>query len=150
MQNNALERDIAELNYMPMAHLKELWQSYYSTPAPHFNKLKLVNKLAYRMQELEYGGLPQEVINLLMDYGNGVKKIGTELMAERAGFSRITLSKIEKGDSGASVGAYVSALFVLGMLDRLQDIADARHDLIGLILEEERLPKRIRIPKIGK
>jgi len=33
------------------------------------------------------------------------------------------------------------------MLDRLQDIADGRHDLTGLMLEEERLPKRIRIPK---
>ena len=74
MQNNMLERDIAELSYMPMEHLKELWQSYYNTPAPHFNKVTLVNKLAYRMQELEYGGLKQEVINLLMDYGNGIKK----------------------------------------------------------------------------
>lgn len=95
MQNNILERDIAELNYMPMAHLKELWQSYYNTPAPHFNKLTLINKLAYRMQELEYGGLTQEVINLLMDYGNGVKKkrkrkamkpvVGTRLMREYDG-----------------------------------------------------------------
>jgi len=76
------------------------------------------------------------------------RRIGTELMAERAGFSRITLNKIEKGDSGVSVGAYVSALFVLGMLDRLQDIADARHDLTGLMLEEERLPRRIRAPKV--
>lgn len=74
MQNNMLERDIAELSYMPMKHLKELWQSYYNTPAPHFNKVTLINKLAYRMQELEYGGLKQEVINLLMDYGNGIKK----------------------------------------------------------------------------
>lgn len=75
------------------------------------------------------------------------RRIGTELMAERAGFSRMTLSKVEKGDSGVSIGAYVSALFVLGMLDRLKDIADARHDLTGLMLEEERLPKRIRISK---
>jgi len=78
------------------------------------------------------------------------RRIGTELMAERAGFSRITLSKVEKGNSGVSIGAYVSALFVLGMLDRLKDIADARHDLTGLMLEEERLPKRIRMPKEKK
>lgn len=96
MQNNMLERDIAELSYMPMEHLKELWQSYYNTPAPHFNKITLINKLAYRMQELEYGGLKQEIINLLMDYGNGIKKkkqrrkalkpvVGTRLMREYDG-----------------------------------------------------------------
>lgn len=78
------------------------------------------------------------------------RRIGTELLAERAGFSRITLSKVEKGDSGVSIGAYVSALFVLGMLDRLKDIADARHDLTGLMLEEERLPKRIRYSSKNK
>ena len=95
MQNNTLERDIAELNYTPMAHLKELWQSYYNTPAPHFNKLTLVNKLAYRMQELEYGSLRQETINLLIDYGSGARKklkrramkpvVGTRLMREYEG-----------------------------------------------------------------
>ena len=67
MQTNTIERDIAELNYMPMAHLKALWQSYYNTPAPQFNKLTLVNKLAYRMQEMAYGGLKQEVINQLLE-----------------------------------------------------------------------------------
>jgi hypothetical protein len=36
---------------------------------------------------------------------------------------------------------------VLGMTDRLADVADPRHDSVGLALEEERLPQRIRIPK---
>lgn len=95
MQNNTLERDIAELSYMPMEHLKELWQSYYNTPAPHFNKVTLINKLAYRMQELEYGSLRKEAINLLIDYGSGVRKkrkrkamkpvVGTRLMREYNG-----------------------------------------------------------------
>lgn len=72
------------------------------------------------------------------------RRIGMELMSERAGFSRITLSKIEKGDPGVSMGAYASALFVLGMSDHLSDLADASHDIIGRELEEESLPKRIR------
>jgi hypothetical protein len=41
----------------------------------------------------------------------------------------------------------VTVLFVLGMTDRLADVADPRHDSVGLALEEERLPERIRIPR---
>lgn len=32
----------------------------------------------------------------------------------------------------------------MGMVDRLADVADPRHDLVGLQLEEEHLPQRIR------
>ena len=73
-----------------------------------------------------------------------------ELMSERCGFSRITLSKIEKGDPSVSMGSYASALFVLGMSDHLAGVADASHDLVGRELEEERLPKRIRMPQDNK
>jgi hypothetical protein len=31
------------------------------------------------------------------------------------------------------------------MIDRLSDLADPRHDSVGLELDEEHLPKRIRI-----
>lgn len=78
------------------------------------------------------------------------RRITMELMSEHAGFSRITLAKIEKGDAGVSMGAYASALFVLGMTDQLIQIADAAHDIVGHALEEERLPKRIRIPQTGQ
>lgn len=74
------------------------------------------------------------------------RRITMELMSERAGFSRITLSKIEKGDPSVSMGSYSSALFVLGMVDNLAKLADASYDIVGRELEEERLPKRIRIP----
>lgn len=42
---------------------------------------------------------------------------------------------------------YASVLFVLGMSNRLADLADVRHDEAGLALEEEYLPKRIRLPR---
>ena len=66
-------------------------------------------------------------------------------MAERALISRMTLNKVEKGNPGVSLGIYATVLFVLGMTDRLAELADARHDAVGLGLEEERLPQRIRI-----
>jgi hypothetical protein len=65
-------------------------------------------------------------------------------MAERASISRMTLHKLERGEPGVSMGAYATVLFILGMADRLADLADARNDVVGLTLEEERLPQRIR------
>lgn len=65
-------------------------------------------------------------------------------MAERAFISRNTLARVEKGDAGVSMGIYASVLFVLGMADRLGELADAAGDPVGLGLEEERLPRRIR------
>jgi hypothetical protein len=39
------------------------------------------------------------------------------------------------------------ALFVLGFGEALGNLTDARHDDQGLLLDEERLPKRVRIKK---
>lgn len=74
------------------------------------------------------------------------RRIPTTVMAERALMSRMTLNKIEKGDPSVGLGMYATVLFVLGMADRLSDLADPRHDAIGLSLEDELLPKRIRRP----
>ncbi len=72
------------------------------------------------------------------------RRIPTELMAERADISRMTLNKMEQGDPGVSIGAYASVLFVLGLIGRIDELADASHDATGLAVEEEHLPKRIR------
>src|SRR5262245_8177232 len=73
-----------------------------------------------------------------------------QIAAERASISRMTLLKIEKGEPGVAMGSYATVLFVLGLADRLPDIADPKNDAIGLQLEEDRLPKRIRIPRQPK
>jgi hypothetical protein len=69
------------------------------------------------------------------------------IVAERASVSKPTLIRIERGDPGVAAGNYARVLFVLGMIDRLADLADARNDPVGLQLEEENLPKRIRGPR---
>lgn len=69
------------------------------------------------------------------------------LMAERASISRTTLTKAEKGAPGVSLGIYATLLFVLGLVDRLESLADLRTDEVGLALDEERLPQRIRLPR---
>ncbi|MBS0654890.1 MAG: helix-turn-helix domain-containing protein [Verrucomicrobia bacterium] len=75
------------------------------------------------------------------------RRIPMELAAARAGISRTTLSKIEKGDEGVAVGAYVRVMFIMGMVQRFAELADMKFDQIGLELESEKLPKRIRIGK---
>lgn len=72
------------------------------------------------------------------------RRIPTALMAQRASISRTTLSKVEKGEPGVSLGNYAAVLFVLGLSNRLGDLADVRTDSVGLELEDENLPKRIR------
>lgn len=75
------------------------------------------------------------------------RRIPTTLMSERAFISRATLGRLEKGDPGVSLGSYASVLFVLGLTDRLKNLVDANNDPVGRALEEERLPKRIHLPK---
>jgi len=72
------------------------------------------------------------------------RRIPAAVMAERASISRTTLNKLEKGEPGVSMGGYATALFVLGMTERLRDLADVKSDNVGLELEGERLPRRIR------
>ena len=68
-------------------------------------------------------------------------------MAERASVSRDDLGKVERGDPGVSLGTYATVLFVLGLADRIRDLADIRTDTVGLELEAEQLPQRIRRPR---
>jgi hypothetical protein len=75
------------------------------------------------------------------------RRIPVAILAERSSISRMTLNKVEKGAPGVSLGTYATVLFVLGMVDRLAEVADPRHDTVGLELEEEHLPQRIRLSR---
>jgi DNA-binding XRE family transcriptional regulator len=94
--------------------------------------------------------LPLPVRTALRKLGGDIRdarlrrRIPTKIMAERASISRTTLNKVEKGDPGVSLGIYATVLFVLGLHERLAEIADAKADAVGLALEEERLPQRVR------
>jgi transcriptional regulator with XRE-family HTH domain len=69
------------------------------------------------------------------------------MMAERTGLAKSTYGRIEKGDPAVGMGAYAMALFVLGFGEALGNLTDARHDEEGLLLDEERLAKRVRVKK---
>jgi len=69
------------------------------------------------------------------------------MMAERTGLAISTYARIEKGDPSVAMGAYAMALFVLGFGEAFGTFTDARRDEVGLMLDEERLPKRVRLKK---
>ena len=75
------------------------------------------------------------------------RRISMELLAERAFVGRNTITRVEKGDPRVSMGIYATVLFVLGFSDRLYDLADPASDRVGLDLEEDRLPARVRTPR---
>lgn len=73
--------------------------------------------------------------------------ISTEDMASRMFIARDTLWRLEKGEPGVSVGTLATAVFILGLQDRLADLASPGRDEVALSLDEKRLPKRIRTPR---
>lgn len=75
------------------------------------------------------------------------RRIPTDILAQRASISRTTLYKVENGDLNVSMGIYATILFVLGLIDRISNLADASEDTLGRQLDEDHLPKRIRLPR---
>lgn len=98
-------------------------------------------------------GLPVPVARALRKLGRDMRdarrrrRIPAAVLAERAAIGRMTLFRIERGDGSVSLGSYAAVLFSLDMIERLSDLADVRFDSIGLELEEEHLPQRIRLKR---
>jgi hypothetical protein len=94
--------------------------------------------------------LPTPVRRALRKLGHDIRharlrrRIPLAVVAERALTTQPTLIKVERGEPTVSVGVYATVLFVLGLGDNLATLADAARDAVGLGLEEERLPQRIR------
>jgi hypothetical protein len=64
MPDSALAR-IAHLKSKPIGELKALWRDLCDSEPPPYNRKFLENRLAYRIQELAYGGLKPETIERL-------------------------------------------------------------------------------------
>ena len=62
------------------------------------------------------------------------RDLTSEQVAERAGISRNTLIKIERGDEGVAIGMFFRVLIVLGLQDDLLLIA--RDDVLGRKLQD--------------
>lgn len=71
MTNPVLAR-LSALESTPTPKLKEQWRQLFDSEPPPFNRRYLESRLAYRIQELAYGGLKQETVRRL-------EKLGEEL-----------------------------------------------------------------------
>ena len=60
---------LAALKTTPTADLKQQWRDLFEAEPPPFNRRYLESRLAYRIQELAYGGLKPETIRRLEQLG---------------------------------------------------------------------------------
>jgi len=72
------------------------------------------------------------------------RRMSASDLAERAGLDRKTIMRLEKGDEGVSLGVLGRVLLVLGEEKRLADLLDPGKDDVALLLEQDRLPSRVR------
>ena len=63
------------------------------------------------------------------------RRIPKALMAERAFIARSTLQKVEQGNPAVSMGIYLTVVFILGMSDRVDELAEPTLDGLGMQLE---------------
>lgn len=60
---------VAALKILPTAELKRRWRELFETDPPPYNRRFLESRLAYRIQELAFGGLKPETIARLEALG---------------------------------------------------------------------------------
>ena len=76
-QPDPIPARLAALKTTPTPDLKAQWRDLFDSEPPPFNRRYLESRLAYRIQELAYGGLKPETVKRL-------EELGDELEAEAA------------------------------------------------------------------
>ena len=73
------------------------------------------------------------------------RKYSAEIVAQRAGITRRTLSKVEQGDPAVAVGVYARVMQVLRLEDDLALLA--KDDELGRKLQDAGITAKLRAPK---
>jgi hypothetical protein len=99
-ENDSILAQGAALKTMPAPELRKQWQRLFDSPPPRYNRRFLESRLAYRIQELAYGGLKPvtvarlEALGEQLDGGNIMLRrvrtdarpiAGTQLIREHQG-----------------------------------------------------------------
>lgn len=67
--NEPIVARVAALKTASTAELKQMWRDLFQQNPPPFNRRFLETRLAYRIQELAYGGLKRETVKRLAQLG---------------------------------------------------------------------------------
>ena len=121
--------------YEPFRHWSEMG-SVYILSDPHFgdSDCKLMDP----------GWIePEEQVARLR------RSLSAELVAERAGISRASLWKVEKGEPSVAMGIYAAVLHALNNLDK-DLLLVAKDDEMGRQLQDLNLITRKRAPRRSK
>jgi transcriptional regulator with XRE-family HTH domain len=73
------------------------------------------------------------------------RKYSAEIVAQRAGITRRTLSKVEQGDPAVALGVYARVMQVLRLEDDLALLA--KDDELGRKLQDAGISTKLRAPK---
>jgi hypothetical protein len=108
--NDPVLARVAAIKTMPTPALKTMWRDLHGTEAPPYNRRFLESRLAYRIQELAYGGLKPETVKRLDALARGVEDTnpktrrirtdrkpvaGTRLLREFQGVEHIVTVTVE-------------------------------------------------------
>ena len=94
--------------------------------------------------------ISKQAYNTAAELGESLKtwrrvyELKASQVAERAGISPGTLSKIENGDPSVSLSAFLEVVKSVGLLDSLTGSLDPLNHDLGRARVTESLPKRVR------
>jgi transcriptional regulator with XRE-family HTH domain len=89
---------------------------------------------------------PHAVAQALTQLGRNIRtarlrrKLTRAELAEKIGISRYVMGDIERGKPTTAIAAYLGALWALGLLRQMDEVADPDRDLEGKTLESARRP----------
>jgi transcriptional regulator with XRE-family HTH domain len=78
------------------------------------------------------------------------RRIPQRLLAKRMMVSLDTVQRLERGNAGVSLGVVATALWALGLVDRLATLASPDRDTVGNSEDRRRLPRRAHAPRAPK
>lgn len=93
---------------------------------------------------------PRPVRRALRDLGNHVqvwrklRSLTQNQLADRAGVTRTTIVRLERGHGGVSVEILLRVLHALGTLESLPRAVDPYETDVGRLRADEQLPRRVR------
>lgn len=102
------------------------------------------------MKSLGKSAIPRQMLAELKKVGEDIRyarirrNFTMEELSKRAGISRPTLDKVEKGAPSVAIGIYARVLFILGITGTISQLADFSSDSISRDIEISKLPQRVK------